>query len=91
MANDEPEAPRKTRLRVYTAWHPLIVTLIDGRKRPLLPKTVEDDPGLDVALHRIRRQRELDEFKLDSRIAARQMRRDGLRQMRLNDDGNDTP
>lgn len=69
----------------------LIVTLIDERKGPRLPKTVEEDPGLDVALHRIRRQRELDEFKLDSRIAARQMRRDGLRQMRLSDDGNDTP
>jgi hypothetical protein len=29
VANDEPEAPRKTRLRVHTAWHPLIVTLIE--------------------------------------------------------------
>ena len=69
----------------------LIATMIDERKGPRLPKTVEEDPGLDVALHRIRRQRELDEFKLDSRIAARQMRRDGLRQMRLTADGNDTP
>ncbi len=63
-----------------------VVVLVVIAERAVKPLPPIEDPGLEVALHDIRRQRELAQFKLEGRILAREMRRDGLRQMRLLDD-----